>query len=163
MSAAQGTGDRPTLMTARQQIRVGRRTGRDRAPVDAYAAAGVGDMLHAAREKKGVDLYRAERDTKIRARHLAALESGDYAALPGSVYVKGFLRNYASYLGLDPIEVLDRWHEEQEPVHRTPTAAVQAPPQPLTDPRSGFTLTPGVLVAAFLAIIIVAFVGYVGL
>jgi cytoskeletal protein RodZ len=150
-------------MTARQQIRVGRRIGRDRAPVDASSAPSVGDILHAAREKKGVDLYRAERDTKIRARHLAALESGDYAALPGSVYVKGFLRNYASYLGLDPIEVLDRWHEEQEPVHRTPTAAVQAPPQPLTDPRSGFTLTPGVLVAAFLAIIIVAFVGYVGL
>ncbi|MFN8518432.1 MAG: helix-turn-helix domain-containing protein [Chloroflexota bacterium] len=150
-------------MTARQQIRVGRRGMRDRAPVDAYAAPSVGDMLHAARDKKGVDLYRAERDTKIRARHLAALEAGDFAELPGSVYVKGFLRNYAVYLGLDPQEVLDRWHESQEPMPRASGVAVVAPPQPLTDPRSGFTLTPGVLVAGFLAIVVLVFAGYVGL
>jgi hypothetical protein len=150
-------------MTARQQIRVGRRTGRDRAPVDAYAAAGVGDMLHAAREKKGVDLYRAERDTKIRARHLAALEAGDFGELPGSVYVKGFLRNYALYLGLDPAEVLDRWQDPQDPYPRSSGVAVVVPPQPLTDPRRGLTLTPGVLVAAFLAVIVLAFAGYVGL
>jgi hypothetical protein len=41
--------------------------------------------------------------------------------------------------------------------------AVVVPPQPLTDPRRGFTLTPGVLVAAFLAVIVLAFAGYVGL
>ncbi|MET0773614.1 MAG: helix-turn-helix domain-containing protein [Candidatus Limnocylindrales bacterium] len=153
-------------MTARQQIRVGRRTGRDRATVDAYAAAGVGDMLHAAREKKGVDLYRAERDTKIRARHLAALEAGDFAELPGSVYVKGFLRNYALYLGLDPAEVLDRWQGPDTviaPPRSSSRVSVVVPPQPLTDPRRGFTLTPGVLVAAFLAVIVLAFAGYVGL
>ena len=151
-------------MTARQQIRVGRRTGRDRAPVDAYAAAGVGDMLHAAREKKGVDLYRAERDTKIRARHLAALEAGDFAELPGSVYVKGFLRNYALYLGLDPAEVMDRWRDPQAaPPRSSSGVSVVVPPQPLTDPRRGFTLTPGVLVAAFLAVVVLAFAGYVGL
>lgn len=153
-------------MTARQQIRVGRRMGRDRASVDAYAAPDVGDMLHAAREKKGVDLYRAERDTKIRARHLAALEAGDFGELPGVVYVTGFLRNYAQYLGLDPTEVLARWHESQESMPRSSGIAgttVVVPPQPLTDPRSGFTLTPGVLIAAFLGIVILAFAGYVGL
>ncbi|MBX3029168.1 MAG: helix-turn-helix domain-containing protein [Chloroflexi bacterium] len=151
-------------MTARQQIRVGRRLGRDRAPVDATPAPGVGDLLHAAREKKGVDLYRAERDTKIRARHLAALESGDYAELPGSVYVKGFLRNYATYLGLDPVEALERWHEEQDPGQRVAaTAAVGVPPQPLADPRRGLTFTPGVLVAVVLSLVVVGFLGYVAL
>ncbi len=151
-------------MTARQQIRVGRRTGRDRAPVDAYAAAGVGDMLHAAREKKGVDLYRAERDTKIRARHLAALEAGDLAELPGTVYVKGFLRNYALYLGLDPAEVMARWQDPQAtPPRSSAGVAVVVPPQPLTDPRGGFTITPGVVVAGILAVIALAFAGYVGL
>jgi hypothetical protein len=151
-------------MTARQQIRVGRRTGRDRSPVEAYAAAGVGDMLHAAREKKGVDLYRAERDTKIRARHLAALEAGDLAELPGTVYVKGFLRNYALYLGLDPAEVMDRWQDPQAaPPRSSPGVAVVVPPQPLTDPRRGVTITPGVVVAGILAVIALAFAGYVGL
>ncbi|HXI45159.1 MAG TPA: helix-turn-helix transcriptional regulator, partial [Candidatus Acidoferrales bacterium] len=60
------------------------------------------DRLAAARERKGVDLGRAERDTKIRARYLGALERGDYRDLPGAVYTRGFLRNYAIYLGLDP-------------------------------------------------------------
>jgi cytoskeletal protein RodZ len=150
-------------MTARQQIRVGRRLRGERAPIDATAAPTVGDLLHAAREKKGVDLYRAERDTKIRARHLSALEDGDYAELPGAVYAKGFLRNYALYLGLDPTEVLDRWHEEQDPVQRTSTVAVVPPPQPLTDPRSGLTFTPSHVVGAVLALVVVLFLGYVGM
>ena len=70
------------------------------------------ERLYAARERKGVDLYRAERDTKIRARYLAALEHGDYAELPGAVYTKGFLRNYALYLALDPDEVVRQWRHE---------------------------------------------------
>ena len=89
------------------------------------------ERLLAARERKGVDLYRAERDTKIRARYLAALERGDYRELPGAVYTKGFLRNYALYLGLDPDEVLLQWRRErgdaQEP------QAVIAVPRPIAD------------------------------
>jgi cytoskeletal protein RodZ len=150
-------------MTARQQIRVGRRLRGERAPIDATLAPTVGDLLHAAREKKGVDLYRAERDTKIRARHLSALEDGDYAELPGAVYTKGFLRNYALYLGLDPVEILDRWHDEQDPGQRASSAAMVAPPQPLTDPRRGFTFTPSLVVAAVLGLVVVLFVGYVGM
>ncbi|MGH2464899.1 MAG: helix-turn-helix domain-containing protein, partial [Candidatus Limnocylindrales bacterium] len=57
--------------------------------------ASLPERLLTARERKGVDLFRAERDTKIRARYLAALERGDYRELPGAVYTKGFLRNYA--------------------------------------------------------------------
>ncbi len=151
-------------MTARQQIRVGRRLRGERAPIDATLAPSVGDLLHAAREKKGVDLYRAERDTKIRARHLSALEDGDYAELPGAVYTKGFLRNYALYLGLDPMEVLERWREEQDPAQRTAGATTMVPPpQPLTDPRRGLTFTPSLVVAAALSMVVVLFLGYVGM
>src|SRR5678815_2603090 len=81
------------------------------------------DRLAAARERKGVDLYRAERDTKIRARYLAALERGDYRELPGAVYTKGFLRNYALYLGLDPDEVLLQWRRDRGEV-KDPTPAI---------------------------------------
>ena len=76
-------------MSTRPQQRLGiRRLGRDRNPVEATLGPPVGETLQAARERKGVDLYRAERDTKIRLRYLSALEDGDYAELPA--YCKGF-------------------------------------------------------------------------
>src|SRR6266550_3666920 len=85
----------------------GRRSIRER-PAAAPASRGpsLPERLEAARERKGVDLNRAERDTKIRARYLSALERGEYRELPGAVYTKGFLRNYAVYLGLDPEEIV---------------------------------------------------------
>jgi len=151
-------------MTARHQIRVGgRRLGRDRgAPIDATPAPPLGEVLRLARERKGVDLYRAERDTKIRAKHLEALENGDYAELPGAVYTKGFLRNYAVYLGLDPEETLERWRDETSMTRRSEAVAV-APPRPIAEPRRGLIFTRGVLVAALISFVFIAFVGYVAL
>src|SRR5918999_3940711 len=135
-------------MTARHQIRVANRgLGRDRAaPIDATPAPTVGEMLQVARERKGVDLFRAERDTKIRARHLAALETDDYDELPGAVYTKGFLRNYADYLDLDPDDIIARWREQAGTTPRTVERPVmEAPPRPIEVPKAGLTLTRGVL------------------
>ena len=88
-------------MTTRDHARrAAQRFGNERDIAD--PGPGLPDRLSAARERKGVDLVRAERDTKIRVRYLSALERGDYRDLPGAVYTKGFLRNYAIYLGLDP-------------------------------------------------------------
>jgi hypothetical protein len=108
------------------------------------------ERLYAARERKGVDLYRAERDTKIRARYLAALERGDYRELPGAVYTKGFLRNYALYLGLEPEEILTQWRRERGDMG--PPEPVIAVPRPLSPPRRGLTFSPGVVVAALLTV-----------
>ena len=118
------------------------------------------ERLYAARERKGVDLYRAERDTKIRARYLGALERGDYKELPGAVYTKGFLRNYALYLGLDPDEVLLQWRTERGNAKEAPPAIVV--PRPITTPRKGLSFSPGLVVAALLTVVIVAFGVYLG-
>jgi hypothetical protein len=152
-------------MTARHQLRIGgRRLGRDRAPIDASPAPPVGEALQAARERKGVDLYRAERDTKIRLRYLSALEDSDYDELPAPVYVKGFLRNYAIYLGLDPEEVLDRWHDEMETLRTATRVAVAPPPMPLVEPGGRrVTITPGMFVGGLVALVIFAFVAFIGL
>src|ERR1035437_94855 len=64
----------------------------------------VGDRLRDAREAKGVDLFRVERDTKIRSKFLAALEDGDFADLPGDVYARGFLPTSPSARGRDADE-----------------------------------------------------------
>ena len=124
------------------------------------AAPSLPERLLSARERKGVDLYRAERDTKIRARYLAALERGDYRELPGAVYTKGFLRNYALYLGLDPDEVLLQWRRERgDP--REPQAVITVP-RPIATPRPGLTFSPSLVVFGLLMLAVVVFAGYLG-
>src|SRR5262245_1315942 len=113
------------------------------------------DRLAAARERKGVDLTRAERDTKIRARYLSALERGDYRDLPGSVYTKGFLRNYAIYLALDPDDVLRQWRRERG--DQAAPEPVIVPPRPMAEPARPLTFSPSVIVAALMTFGVVAF------
>ena len=150
-------------MTTREQLK--RAVGIDRSDasrgVAADPAPSLPERLYAARERKGVDLYRAERDTKIRARYLGALERGDYKELPGAVYTKGFLRNYALYLGLDPEDVLAQWRHERGDGKEQPPAIVV--PRPIAASRKGMTFSPGIVVAALLTVVIVAFGAYLGI
>jgi cytoskeleton protein RodZ len=67
---------------------------------------GVGPALRKAREHRGLTLDEAARDTKLRADLLMALEDEDFEALLGDVYVRGTLRTYAQYLGLNPDKVV---------------------------------------------------------
>jgi cytoskeletal protein RodZ len=149
-------------MTARDDVRRSRAEVRD---ADRAYAAEAGpslpERLLAARERKGVDLFRAERDTKIRARYLDALERGDYAELPGAVYTKGFLRNYALYLGLDPEELTRQWKRERGDLV-IPAEPVLAVPRPLDAPRPGLTFSPVLIVAALLTVLIGVFAIYIG-
>lgn len=78
--------------------------------------ASIGETLRHAREQQGISLDQAEEDTKIRRRYLEALEDEEYEVIPGAVYAKGFLRNYAGYLGLNPEEVMIEYKLKQRPV-----------------------------------------------
>jgi cytoskeletal protein RodZ len=138
------------------------RLERSRPTLAAEPAVSLGERLLAARERKGVDLYRAERDTKIRARYLGALERGEYRELPGSVYTKGFLRNYALYLGLDPDEMLLQWRREQGEGRVDPSPSIVLP-RPLTAPRQGLTFSPAIVVAALMTVVLILFVGYLAI
>jgi hypothetical protein len=61
----------------------------------------IGNSLREARVRRGIDFAQAELATKIRGKYLRALEEEQFALLPAQTYVKGFLRTYAEYLGLD--------------------------------------------------------------
>ncbi len=123
----------------------------------------LGEVLRTAREGKGVDLARVERDTKIRERYLSALERGDYRELPGAVYTKGFLRNYGTYLGLDTEYLIDLYRIESATAAGQRPARPAAPPRPLGARRTrAFVVTPGAVVAAILTIIVGGFVAYLG-
>jgi transcriptional regulator with XRE-family HTH domain len=71
----------------------------------------IGKTLHEARTRLGLTLEQAERSTRIRAHYLEALERGDLDLLPSPVQARGFLQNYATYLGLDSRAILQRYSE----------------------------------------------------
>jgi cytoskeletal protein RodZ len=75
---------------------------------------GVGTALRAARTKRGLTLEEAARDTRIRPDLLAALEDEDFAKLMGDVYVRGSLRSYAQYLGLNADKVVELYARHAE-------------------------------------------------
>ncbi len=74
----------------------------------------LGTLLREAREARAVTLADAQEATKINSRYLEALEDGRYNALPSEVHVRGYLRNYARYLRLDPNPLLDRYAMNRE-------------------------------------------------
>lgn len=90
--------------------------------------AGAGPALAEARRRSGQSLDQVAAATRIRRRHLEALERDDLDALPGPVYARGYLRTYAEHLGLDSGRLLE--------------AARHAPPAPAGRRLSLQALTP---------------------
>ena len=72
-------------------------------PPDASTAApAAGAQLRAAREAEGLSIETVAHHLKLAPRQVRALEDGDYAGLPGRTFVRGFARNYARLMQLDP-------------------------------------------------------------
>ncbi|MBI2916062.1 MAG: helix-turn-helix domain-containing protein [Elusimicrobia bacterium] len=74
----------------------------------------VRETLKRNRENKGLSLKTVHQDTRISLRYLEALESGEWNQIPAEVYVIGFLRNYAAYLGLNPESIVAQYRNEQD-------------------------------------------------
>ena len=69
----------------------------------------IGNSLREARVRQGLDHPQIELATKIRAKYIRALEDEEFTILPGDTYVRGFLRTYADYLGLDGQLYIDEY------------------------------------------------------
>jgi cytoskeletal protein RodZ len=70
----------------------------------------IGTSLREARLRQGLDFPELEMATKIRGKYLRALEDEQFDLLPAQTYVKGFLRSYAEYLGLDGQLYVDEYN-----------------------------------------------------
>ncbi len=78
----------------------------------------IGRKLRETREQLGLTLEEAERTIRIRASLLGALERGEFDSLPSATQARGFLHNYAEFLGIDPEELLRQYDESKQPKHR---------------------------------------------
>jgi cytoskeleton protein RodZ len=85
----------------------------------------IGNTLRSARSRRGLELQDCERETRIRARYLGALEDERFDVLPEPAYARGFLRTYATFLGLDGRVLVeeydDRFGVVRDPVEPAPT------------------------------------------
>jgi cytoskeleton protein RodZ len=75
----------------------------------------IGETLREARMRQRLDIADVETRTKIRAKYLRALENEEFGMLPGSTFVKTFLRTYAEVLGLDPHVLVEEYRANFEP------------------------------------------------
>lgn len=79
---------------------------------DPYAGERLGHILKEARENKNIQLSTIADTLCIRESFLKALEEGNYTVFPALVYAAGFLRSYASYLGVDVRPLMEKFHNE---------------------------------------------------
>jgi cytoskeleton protein RodZ len=75
----------------------------------------IGERLREARMRQKIDIAEVEAATKIRAKYLRALENEEFSLLPGTTFVKTFMRTYAEYLGLDAQLLIEEYRVDYEP------------------------------------------------
>lgn len=81
----------------------------------------LGQQLKEARLARGLSLDDVQEMTKIRKRYLEAIEAGDYKVLPGSFYVRAFIKTYAEAVGVDADELLNEHKQHVPEVAPEPT------------------------------------------
>ncbi|NTV65901.1 MAG: helix-turn-helix domain-containing protein, partial [Oscillochloris sp.] len=92
----------------------------------------LGARLRQARESQGLSLAQASVDTRILQPSLIALEEGAYQRLPGDVVIRGFIRNYAQYLGLPADELIDIYRRERGATDKIRVVPVTTAPRSRT-------------------------------
>ena len=117
----------------------------------------IGNSLREARLRQNLELSRVEVDTKIRGKYLHALEDERFAVIPGETYVKGFLRAYAEYLGLDGQLYVDEFTTRFASAEDGAPVPSAAPPPPIRRARRDSNLVvvalAGIVAVAILVVV----------
>ncbi|HUS16403.1 MAG TPA: RodZ domain-containing protein [Chloroflexia bacterium] len=98
--------------------------------------AGAGEILKQARESRGLLLEEVAQATRIRVEYLVSIEAEQYTKLPGDVYTRGFLRNYAGFLGIDSAEVIAAYEARNDPPRKRVRSGAPPPPPPQRRPEA---------------------------
>ena len=123
---------------------------------------GLGDRLKEARTAKGFTLDDLQSITKIQKRYLSGIENEEYSIMPGSFYVRAFIKQYAEAVGLDSDEMLLLYKdnesvvdsEEEKKQHVTPALNRRK----ITGNSNRFSeIMPKITVALFIIVIVVVF------
>lgn len=122
--------------------------------------AGLGERFRAAREARGLSLSEVSEQIRIRSVYLAAIEEERWSAIGAPVYIRGFLRTYARFLGLDPEEIVADFNAVTAPAQTGEEPETEPERAPIRSSRRGKSGSVLVWTAALVAVLLVAFVVY---
>jgi len=123
----------------------------------------LGERFRAAREARGLSLSDVAEHIRIRSVYLAAIEDENWSAIGAPVYIRGFLRTYARFLGLEPEEVVADFNSQASAPPAPTPAAPGAPPRTSYLAEEGppaRALSPLIWVASLVAVVLIAIVVY---
>lgn len=116
MSACRGAGNRdklPAVSVQTGRLRVVAPETPDESPAALSDAPSPGSYIREQRKRRGMSLEQLAAATKIPRESISLLEEDRYDALPGTVFVKGFLRCCARSLGVNPETVMELLYERE--------------------------------------------------
>lgn len=122
----------------------------------------LGERFRAAREERGLSLSDVAEQIRIRSVYLAAIEEENWSAIGAPVYIRGFIRTYARFLGLDSAEAVSRFNDEMGgPVAGAQTAPAGSRAGGIAiAPSENRGLSPLIWIASLVALALIAFVVY---
>jgi len=113
----------------------------------------LGERMKKLRNERRLSLADISKSTKIQAKYLEYIEEGDYLKLPADVYVKGFIRSYAAFMGLDEVTLIKQYQREKG-IHKNIKKIVDDDNGNAPIKFSSFIITPKIII--FSVIIILA-------
>lgn len=119
--------------------------------------AALGEQFRAAREARGLSLSDVAEQIRIRSVYLAEIEAENWAAIGAAVYVRGFLRTYARFLGLDPEEAVAEFNKTAQGAPVSDGTGLGGNAWSDGEPRN---LSPLLWIASAVAVVLVGFVIY---
>lgn len=109
---------------------------------------GPGRRLRQARQSRGLQVEQVATQLHLAPRQISALERDDYEALPGPVFIAGYMRNYARLLGLDPEPLLEAYRAATPAMRPQPSSARPAAPSQVTGGHRSVGLVSVAVIAA---------------
>lgn len=121
-------------------------------------STGIGETLRAARQDRGRSVEEVAQVLRTRSDYLRALEDERFEVFGGDIYAKGFLRNYATELGLDPQPLLETYRREHGE-HDEGTVLVSSGAATRPNPRGA---PPPWIAWVLVAVVVIAGLAFIG-
>ncbi|MEX2028788.1 MAG: helix-turn-helix domain-containing protein, partial [Candidatus Curtissbacteria bacterium] len=118
----------------------------------------LGTTLLEKRQERGISIEKAANDLLIKKEHLQALEKGDWQSLPEPPFVRGFIKNYGQYLGLDTDRLQALYRREYDvATHPSANLKHRKPQRIIFTPSTIVTFASLIVVALFAIYLIVQY------